>query len=118
MTQARAADLADLGESTVSEWKGLHPKFAQALRRAEAEYLQDRMEAVKKCETKWGTPDPKALELELRRFPEFRQHQVTESTSTTIQLTLDPSQVAQLQGLWAASREKLASAREAITVLT
>lgn len=93
LSPTRAAQKAGFNHAVITDWREKYPEFSTDIAQAEAEYVQDRIAALKACQTKWGTPDPKALEIELRRFSEFRIHQeVTSSTTNlnvSVQLTSD-----------------------------
>lgn len=93
---SRAAVLCGIPKQTLSTWKAEQPNVAELIEQAEAEHLSDAAIRLRACTTKWGTPDPKALELELRRYPEYAQHQVVESHSLSVTVTMSAEQVAAL----------------------
>lgn len=107
LSPTRAAAKCNLSHSTISEWREQYPEFSTAVNAAEAEYVEHITAKLESCQTKWETPDPKALELLSRRFPEFRQHQEVEtrSVSVNVSVTVAPEQLAGLQAMWQQSLE-------------
>lgn len=101
-TQANAARLSGIHPDTLSRWKREKEDFAEVIARAEAVYIADVRRRLRNCTTKWGTSDPKAIDIETRRIPEFRQVQEieTRNTNLSLSLTLDATQIAQLQQMW------------------
>lgn len=108
LAPSRAGAIVGIGADAVREWRERFPEFDEDVTRAEAQYVSHLTEQMGRCETKWKTPDPKALELLSRRFVEFRQHQETTSTSVnlTVGATVAPDQLAKLQAMWALSLEE------------
>lgn len=92
-SQAKAAQSVQVDPATVTGWKVLYSGFRNALAQAEAQYFTRIVGDLHKCQTKWGTPDPKALEILVRRFPEFQVHQTQESTTLSVNVTMSPEQV-------------------------
>lgn len=81
-TEETAARLAGIHPKTLSRWKGESEDFAEELARATAQYLAGVRRRIMGCKTNSGSNDPKAIELEVRRFPEFQQKQVSDSGVT------------------------------------
>lgn len=104
MTASRAADKAGISATVITDWKAQYPEFLELLKRAEAEYIDEKLDQLKACQTKWGTPDPKAIELELRRIPEFRQHQPEPQQAVTVNINVTPEALLKLQAMWEQSR--------------
>ncbi len=100
---SRACARAGLHSGTGANWCDAFPDFSDSVAQAEAEHVADLRASMLACTTKWGTPDPKGLELACRRFPEFRQHQESTITSTNLNLNLtapvSEDQLAKLQGM-------------------
>lgn len=112
-SQATAARLAGIHPDTLSRWKKEIIGFADAIERAEAVYIASVRKRLKACKTKWGTDDPKAIELETRRLAEFRQHQVTESQSTSLTVTVSCS-LEEMQAVQAMRAASLAALKSGI----
>jgi transposase-like protein len=88
LSYSRAADLVGITGETVSAWKERYPEFSEAIARAEATFLLETAKKLSSAKTMAGSADPKALELLLRRFPEFRQHQEVTQTTTNLNVSV------------------------------
>lgn len=109
VSPSRAAVLAGIHRDTISGWRQEYPEIEPMIEQAEAWHISDAADRLRACTTKWGTPDPKALELELRRYPEYRQHQEVTQTSTTLNVTLqvNADQMREIQARHAASLDRI-----------
>lgn len=113
MPPSRAAVLCGVSRQALSDWRSERPEVAEAIEQAEASHLADIAADLRTCRTKWGSPDPKALELELRRYREYAPHQTVESTQVNVSVQLGADQLAMLHGAHVA---RLKAVSESVTI--
>lgn len=110
---SRAAPLCGVSHQALSDWRREREGVQEAIHEAEGRHIAAVAADLRACRTKWGTPDPKALELELRRYPEYAQHQVVESHSLSVTVTMSAEQVAALHAYHCAT---LSPVSESVTL--
>ncbi len=97
-----AATKCGISRQTLSDWRQRYPEVEEQIEQSVGEHKCDIADRLRACQTKWGTPDPKALELECRRYPEYSQHQTIETTQTltmTVQVQVQSVKLASARHL-------------------
>lgn len=101
-TFSRACSSVGVSKQAGSDWRIEDPDFADAVERAESEFIAARVDDLIACKNNNGTPDVKAQELMLRRFSEYQQTQRSEieTRNLSVSVSLSGDQLASLQGKW------------------
>lgn len=110
-----AAEKCGISRQALSDWRQRYPEVADGIQRAIGEHKCYIADALRACRTKWGTPDPKALELETRRYEEYAIHQVSESTTLSVSVALGVEQLAALHAYHCASNRPI-EVSETVTI--
>lgn len=100
LSLSRAGILAGISDKTACEWRAEKPEFAEQIARAESEFVQARLLAIREGVTAKGDHDWKtdAWLLERRFREEFGQQKTDVSVSVGVAITIsEPERQALLE---------------------